>query len=347
MHGHQPDSQPLLLTRSRIRNTVKYLKKKRFIILAAIVAGGVFGVVYCSIKKPLYKAELTFSLEDEDKLGSGSLLNLASQFGLDIGGSVGGIFTGDNIIELYKSRKIIENSLLQPYDNSNQTFADAYLDISGKRRSANPASSLFPLNSSKKFTRLQDSIMGSLHEFFMKALLNVDKPDKRLNIYKVTFKSTNENFSKLYTETLVAEVSKFYTETKTKRAKQNVEILQNRVDSIRNVYNSALYGKASLIDANLNPIFQEPLVGIQKKQTDITVMGTAYGELLKNLELAKYSLLKQTPFLQIIDEPKYPLEKKTYPMWLYIPLSIFFFTFLAIFFLIAYKLAAKTYRYFS
>lgn len=76
-------------------------------------------------------------------------------------------------------------------------------------------------------------------------------------------------------------------------------------------------------------------------------MGTAYAELLKNLELAKYTLLKQTPFMQVIDEPKFPLEKKTYPMLLYVPLSILLFTFLTVALLISLKLFRNTLHYFS
>lgn len=337
---------PFLLTRSRIKHTLRYLKKKRILIFAAVVFGAVMGIIYCSVKKPLYTATLTFSLEDEDKLGGSSLISIASQFGLDIGQNAGSIFTGDNIIELFKSRRMVEQTLLQPYNNGSQSFADEYLDFSGIRERTDLPQNFFPAHASN-LTRVQDSIMGKTYDYFSKALLDIQKRDKRLNIYEVTFKITNEQFAKLFTQTLVQQVSDFYTATKTKRAKLNVNILQSRVDSIRNVYNMALYGKASLLDANLNPTFQESQVGVQKKQTDITVMGTAYAELLKNLELAKYTLLKQTPFMQVIDEPIYPLKKKTYSAFLYIPLSICFFTFLAVISLIVIKLLKNTITYFS
>lgn len=257
-------SHPFLLTRTRINQTILYLKKKRILLLIAALIGAAIGVLYCSIKKPLYKADLTFSLEDEDKLNGSSLLSLASQFGVDIGQDAGSIFSGDNIVELFRSRKMVEQTLLQPYDNSSRSFADVYLDFSGIRNKGDLNYNFFPVHSSH-FTRMQDSVMGELYDFFYKALLDIQKPDKRLNIYEVTFKSTNEKFAKIFTETLVQQVSEFYTETKTKRAKLNVDILQNRVDSIRNVYNLALYGKASLLDANMNPTFQESQVGVQKK----------------------------------------------------------------------------------
>jgi uncharacterized protein involved in exopolysaccharide biosynthesis len=48
---------------------------------------------------------------------------------------------------------------------------------------------------------------------------------------------------------------------------------------------------------------------MQRKEADIKVYGTAYAELFKNLELARYQYLKSIPLLQVIDAPQYPLKK--------------------------------------
>jgi hypothetical protein len=50
---------------------------------------------------------LTFALEEGESCGGGSLSGLASQFGYNIGGSGGGAFTGYNLLELMKSRRLI------------------------------------------------------------------------------------------------------------------------------------------------------------------------------------------------------------------------------------------------
>ena len=39
------------------------------------------------------------------------------------------------------------------------------------------------------------------------------------------------------------------------------------------------------------------------------VDNAVYAEVIKNLELAKIQLQKETPFIQIIESPKYPLEE--------------------------------------
>jgi hypothetical protein len=46
-----------------------------------------------------------------------------------------------------------------------------------------------------------------------------------------------------------------------------------------------------------------------RKQIDIQTSGIIYGEALKNLALAKVVLQKETPLIQLIDKPVYPLKK--------------------------------------
>ena len=339
------EGNPLLLNNQRIRAAIQYLKRKILWIVLAALFGLAIGIYYCSVKKPLYTAALSFSMEGDDNNPAGGILGIAAQFGLNLGGNVGGIFEGDNIMELFKSRKIIEQTLLHEYKSTGRTNADAFLDACLWREKIGLPKTIYPLGVDKtKFTREQDSLMGAIHKYIVTGLMQVGKPDKTMNRFEVVFKSNDEAFTKYFTEALVTDVSNFYVETKTKRSKQNVDILESRTDSIRRAYDAALYGRASLTDANLNPIFQVPQVGAQKKQTDITVLGTAYGELLKNLEFAKYTLEKETPYIQIIDEPRFPLHKKTYPWWIYVPLAIFGFTSLAIGGLLGLKVMGIIYR---
>ena len=88
------------------------LSKWKTIVLAGII-GGILGLTYAYLKKPMYTAETTFVLEEGESGGSlGQYAGLASMVGIDLGGSGGGIFKGDNILELYKSRKMIQETLL-------------------------------------------------------------------------------------------------------------------------------------------------------------------------------------------------------------------------------------------
>ena len=55
-------------------------------------------------------------------------------------------------------------------------------------------------------------------ETINKSFLEVTKPDKKLSIIKVSFKSQDEIFAKSFTDKLVENVNDFYVNTKTKKS---------------------------------------------------------------------------------------------------------------------------------
>jgi hypothetical protein len=298
----------------------KFLLKKWLIIIIPCLIGGLLGLGYAFYKKPLYKAQLSFALEDEKSSGGlSSALGLASQFGIDLGGTGGGAFSGDNLLELIKSRSIVERTLLKMVNinGKKQTLAEMYIDFNNMRKlwAENPQTKnvKFEPNANRaSFTLQQDSILGEIHHAIVDKNLNVDKIDKKLSIITVTVKSENQLFSKFFTELLVNEVSTFYIDTKTKKSTQNVNILQYQTDSVRHELNSAISGVASSIDATPNPNALKQILRVpsQKRQVDVQANQAILTELVKNLELSKMSLRKETPLIQIIDSPILPLEKE-------------------------------------
>lgn len=108
-------------------------------------------------------------------------------------------------------------------------------------------------------------------------------------------------------------VNDFYVQTKTKKSLDNVAILQHKTDSVRAVMNGAIYRAVAITDAtpNINPTRQiERIAPIQKSQFSAETNKSILGSLVQNLEMAKMTLLKETPLIQVIDEPVYPLQKK-------------------------------------
>ncbi|MRX48648.1 Wzz/FepE/Etk N-terminal domain-containing protein [Pedobacter puniceum] len=300
----------------KLKEWYQYLLTKWRTILIAGILGGALGLVYAFIKKPVYTATTTFVLEEgESSGGLGAYAGIASMVGIDLGGGGGGIFKGDNIIELYKSRKMIQETLLSQdtFAGKQQLLIDRYIEFNKLREDWQEKPELVNLKFSvdvKGYNRLRDSIMGKIVEEINGSILQVAKPDKKLSIIKVDVKSKDELFAKSFADNIVAKVNQFYVGTKTKKSMENVAILQYQTDSVRRVLNKSIGGVASEIDANpnANPAFQTLRVGSQKRQVDVQAAGAVYEELVKNLELSKITLRKEKPLIQVIDEPVFPLK---------------------------------------
>ena len=300
-----------------------YLLSEWKIILLAGIIGAALGVTYSVIKKPIYTATLSFALEDE-KGGGGGLggaLGLASSFGLDLGGSGGGIFTGSNLTELFKSRSMVEKTLLSPINlNGEQiSLAEMYIRNSKWREKWDKDPKLskiqfLPSQKHKKFTRVQDSIMGTIYSNLSKSGLSVAQKDKKIAIVNIDVSSTNELFAKYFCEALTKEVGEFYIETKSKKARLNMAILERQVDSIRRELNGAITGVAVANDNtfNLNPALNVRRAPSARRQVDVQANTAILTELVKQSELAKVTLRKETPLIQVIDRPILPLAKERF-----------------------------------
>jgi len=297
----------------------RYLVSKWMIILGIGIIGAIIGFTYAYFNKPIYTAKLSFALEDGSTGGLSGAAGLASQLGFDLGGgNGGGAFAGDNLLELMKSRSMVEKTLLSAItiQGKQQTLAELYISYNKFRSQWKNKVGLenvqfLPGADRSKFTLQQDSLLGVFYGTIVKKNLSVDKTDKKLSIITIEVNSENELFSKLFTETLAKTVSDFYIDTKTKKSVQNVAILQHQTDSVRRELNVAINGVASSIDAvpNANPGRQILRTPSQHKQVDVAADQAILTELVKNLEVSKVSLRKETPLIQVIDTPILPLEK--------------------------------------
>jgi hypothetical protein len=303
----------------------RFILSKWLLILLFALLGAVVGLAYAWYKKPLFTAKTTFVLEDSEKGGGmGQYAGLASMVGIDVAGGSGGIFQGDNILELYKSRTMIEKTLLTSVDieGKKQTLLQRYIDYNKLREAWKETPELNKIDFTKipenaqdintKTSRLRDSVLGSIVKEINLKNLNVIKPDKKLSIIEATVKANDEVFAKVFDEQIVKNVNDFYIQTKTKKSLENIYIMQKKTDSVRAVMNGAIFAAAAVADAtpNLNITRQaQRSAPVQRSQFSAETNRNILAQLVQNLELSKISLLKETPLIQVIDKPVYPLDK--------------------------------------
>jgi hypothetical protein len=300
----------LIEAKTIIRGWFTYLLSKWIWIGLTGIVFGVLGILYASSQKAIYTAELTFAPDSERGSSMGGYAGIAAQFGLDVGG--GTSFGGENLIQLLRSRRLLESTFLTDVDvNGKKQLLVQYL-ISLQSTGEKPNTSITNVTFSsdtKPGNRVRDSIMKTFIGE-ISAALDINKVDRRLDMISVKLSHTDELFAMLFVETLVDNVIQYYKDFKSQKSKQNVAILQRQTDSVHRLISGGIVSIVTSSDINVNPMMQMKRSGAQRKTVDVEANTAVYKELLTYLQAAKMSLLKETPFIQIIDSPILPLDKK-------------------------------------
>jgi hypothetical protein len=312
---------------NKIKDWFIFVKTNQRSILITGFIGALIGLTIAIFEKPTYRAVLTFAMEEDKGSGGGGLsgaLGLASSFGIDLGGAGGGggAFAASNLSELMKSRLLVEKVLLEPIEVNGKIISllEYYILFNDLRKKWNNKAALknikfMPGADPAKFSILQDSIIQKIHkDLIEKENLTIMQKDKKVTILSIEVTSEDELFSKIFCENLAKETSDFYIETKSKKAKINVSVLQRQVDSVKNALNGAIAGVAFETDNvyNMNPAFNIKGAPSKKKQIDVQANTAILTNLVVQLELAKITLRKETPLIQLIDKPILPLEKEKF-----------------------------------
>ncbi|WP_418359181.1 lipopolysaccharide biosynthesis protein [Sphingobacterium detergens] len=336
----------------KIESWLQYLLSKWYFFLITGVLGGGIGFFYAKSSKISYIATTTFVLESGENAGNGlgQMAGLAALAGIDMGSPGGGIFQGDNLFQLYKSRKMIEAALLLPVGgDSTELLIDKYLGLSGakakwEKDQPNLLNIHFAKDVPSNLLRARDSILQKVVQTINKENLIVDKLDKKSAIVKVDVKSTDEVFSKEFNEALVKQVNDFYIKTKTKKSLNSIAILQHKTDSVRAAMNGNISVNAAIVDAtpNLNPTRQaQRIVPTQRSQFSAETNKAILGQLVQNLEMSKMALMKEAPLIQKIDEPVFPLPIEKLSGIKMAIIGGLLFTFLTLFLLVFKRLYSK------
>lgn len=298
-----------------------YLFSQRKKILITGFLGGILGVLFAWFQPIDYNAKITFVVEEGKTPGGGlgSLASLAGQFGVDVGGmGSSGLFSGDNIPLYLKSESLAREVLLSKFDSSsNKSVADVYAEVYELKKKWSKKAEIgkidFKPRANGNYTRLQDSLVQLIIKDILKNQFAVSKTDKKAGFIEVNTTMENEELSKIYCERIVKVAVERYINVKTQRQKSTVDKLQARVDSVAALLSIKTSTSASLQTTSstmdINPLYRtKTAVAVETTTRDKTMLSTIFASVVQNLELAKFTLSQETPVIQIVDSPGYPLK---------------------------------------
>jgi hypothetical protein len=291
---------------------VAYLWGYKWIIILVSSLGGALGFAYAKyLTKPEYTAQVTFAMEQKSG-GAGALGGLASSLGLgDIGGaSSSGMFGGENILMLMKSNRIIHEALKAPMEElDGDHLLNAYVINHFDKELEEKKIALFPKTfDSIKSTRAQDSLLLLITKNIREKQLVADRADKKNTIINLEVKDENEQWAFLFSKMVVQHAIDLYMEIKVGKLIATEQDLTRKRDSIRGLLDGTITTLAIETDLNSHSPLMRYKTKQAKKQVDVEVLKTMYGNIIQNLEMTKFQRSQEEPIIEIIDEPILPLK---------------------------------------
>ena len=326
---------------STISELKKELQSNLFKIFLFVFSLTVLSLVFYVAQDSRYKAELSFVVEDTQKSTPlSSMSGLASQFGFDMFSSSNSTFSQANIMDLLKSRGVISKTLLQKinYTDKSDFFIDSYLEINSINNDWNEFPSLKDLNFHDKLTITHDSIITLVWQKIIEEDISVEIKNDETDIIYLSFRSSDEKFAKFFSESLISEMSRMYISYQTKQSTNTISFLQNRADSVFVELEKTEQEFARVKDVNQRIIKASGRLKELQLMRNVEVLNTMYLELVKNIEVSKLTLLKQTPIIQVIDRPILPLEDTKISTFLVLLITIFISTTFSIIYFVLRKL---------
>ncbi len=326
----------------RIADWIMYLWNHwKLILIGTTVIAGLY-ITYHLVRSAKYTAGTTFVLEVGGAEG-GQISSLASAVGLSIGGfsSESELFSGENILELYRSYRMLKKTFLTKREFEGETtrlitrYAEQQRLLKKWQRKKGLQDFTFEVPVAEMRVA-HDSLLMEVVEDFREKNMIAEKVSRRLSILRVSVTSKDQLFAKAFNEEIVLNVNEFYKETKTKKTFSNLKVLQFQADSVRKALDDALlkFGQVTEGIPNPNPVLATNLVNYQKLKIDIETTTAVYEEVLRQLEVAKITHLENIPLIQIVDYPILPLPDDKPSTLKMVVLAFFLGGFLVVAFLI-------------
>lgn len=320
----------------KMQDWIKFILSKWLVISLVTISGMAIAIILNLRSKTVYTAECTFTLDESNSDGGPSPVSGLTLLGLE-GSAGGGLFQGKNLMWLYSSREMLKQSLLFPIDSSKgkKLFIDWFfeLDKQGKKMLAAAPNVKFPsYRDSVELSREQNSLLSFAISKIKTQYLTVSETKNTDNFISVVIKSTDELFAKAFSDILVRTVNNYYINRKTEKLRNEILILQRKTDNYQGEMDSYMYQTANAADATPypNPNQQVLQVPAQKKSVGVKVNSELYIEMVKSLEANKITLAKETPLIQVIEEPVLPLPSSRMPLYFAALYGGFLFLFITV-----------------
>jgi hypothetical protein len=209
-----------------------------------------------------------------------------------------------------KSNRIIHEALKAPNaELDGDHLLNAYLKNHFVEALKEKKIKLFPKVIDTVVTnRAQDSLLLLVTKNIRETQLVADRADKKNTIINLEVKDENEQWAFLFSKMVVQHAIDLYMEIKVGKLIATEQDLSRKRDSIRGLLDGTITTLAIETDLNSHSPLMRYKTKQAKKQVDVEVLKTMYGNIIQNLEMTKFQRSQEEPIIEIIDEPILPLK---------------------------------------
>ena len=294
----------------KVKNLWKlFLSNIKTILLISLI-GGALGLVYAWMSKPVYEAKMTFVMRAESNNMLSSLSGLSSLFGAGTSAS-----PMARILELLGSDRIVGEALLSEstIEGKSDLIINHLIAIEGfkEKWEKDTVLNIVSFSTSDRFETLsyaQRKAIKYLKDFVAdkEGILTKDF-DKKSGVMNIAVSHANEELSIALTNAIYNRIVDFYSKESMSTITPKLEVLQNKVDSIKNALGYTQSASAKQMDQGLGILLQQDRVQQKNLSIKENILIVMYGEAQKNLEQLSFLQATSSTSFSIIDQPYSPI----------------------------------------
>jgi len=300
----------------QIRLWIAEIIKNWYIAAFFVVLAVGYQVYKYSKYIPLYTATITFNVDEDEGGGNQGLTGILGQFGL--GAVRPSRYNLDKILALSKSRRVIQESLFSKItmDGKEDYIANHLLTQYKLNLAADSKTSVFYFthDSLQIFSPEENAMLLTLYGTIIGP---PDQPKKALltssynedsNIMTLSVTTTNETISLALAQRMFDSLSKYYINKAIEKSLKTFSLVSMKRDSVLGVLKATEYQLASFKDAHRSMLMRTDQITELRLQREVAALSAMYAEVLKNVEVADFTVKNKTPFIQVIDTPLAPIQ---------------------------------------
>jgi len=305
------------------------LKSYRILIATCAVLFAALGAIYSLTQPNEYSSNAKLLPELDSKSGGaggmGGLKSLAGLAGVDLGGSSSGAeaIRPDLYPNIVQSAPLLQEVLkAKIYSTKHkkwQTVLDflsekqdtAPIDLAGDSKEEDEVSDVkldkVPTSAlSADLMKLNKKEQAAINKLRASVVLEIDK---KSGVISLTTKLTNAVAAANITSLIQHYLTKYVTDYRTQKARQELSFLEKRLSESRARYDQALFTLSAYRDQNMNLFLNVAKDREKKLQYEVDMAYNLYTTISGQYEESKVKLHSETPVFKVLEPAQVAIQK--------------------------------------